>query len=213
MEFNWTALEAIGTLSAAFVALLVGLWPDLKGRFFKPELIVDFEHREPFCRSTEWLEIIERFNQEQNRTLYDAYWIRISVANKKGKHPVVGCIGMLTKAKNVDQFQLRWAGVPDENGFNRIQLSGEEPFYLNIIRLQKLNKRVGAPWEAYFVTHPNLNAGFSTRLHPGEEHRFEITIYSDNTKGVKIGLSLKYDAYLEVESNIPKVDVKKLYIA
>ena len=180
---SWVAAGA--TIGAAVVALIVALG------FFqwlrRPQLKITFEPIEPWCRTTNVVRNLAAGGTETK----EGRWVRVRVENK-GSQPARACLGKLTQVKtdgepraDLDPMQLRWAGVPDDKGFEAISLRRGQHEYLNLfLVLEEADVEV--------VTFSNFAAGFRTQLERNRSHWVQVDIFAENASPAKLALEMNY---------------------
>jgi len=112
----FTALEAVGTISAAVIALAIASWQELRRRVIRPDLELRIAPTSPDCVKIPTL--------SRQRITADAYYIRARVANtgnRRADNVEVYAAGLLrrqsdgsfTKEKDFLPMSMTWAHTED----------------------------------------------------------------------------------------------------
>jgi len=168
-------LIAGGTLGAAAVALILGLLvPWMRARWLRPNLRIDYEPKEPYCRYTKLV------------SGQAAHWVRVKITNR-GRSGAKGCRGKMIAVlkedgsvrEDRDPMPLKWANMPEGQSLDPLDLAREEYQFLAVVVATDDNKEV-----ATICTDPDARPGFPQTLEAGQLHRVRLGAYCDNGEPV-----------------------------
>jgi len=187
-----TWIGALATTAAVLVALFVNV---LAPWHRQPVLRIAFEPAEPYCR----------FTRLADGTI--AYWVSVLVQNV-GRTGASRCIGKFVDAQrngerrvDRDPMQLRWRGVPDQRGFDPIDLAIQQGEFLNVFRIIR-----GDP-SLRFETFPGYAPGFPTALEPAVRHFVRVVAAANDALPAAIWLSVEYTGDFETLPNSLVIEI------
>lgn len=182
---------AVGTVGAVLVALF---WSTFLGYLRRPELVIAYEPREPFCRPTDMVDI-------DDGSVVPSFWIRVKVSNG-GRSTAQGCKGRLVAVcsedgearPDRDSMLLRWAlaGMSEEHQLEPLDLAPKEWDFLNVV--YATSRRADA---VFIATDPRSRPGFATLLEAGRTHRITVAVYADNAAWTRAEFIVRYDGTLD----------------
>lgn len=102
----WKVLTAIGTVGAVFVAILGAVWRGFRSWYRRPRLVLHFENREPWVRSS----VVEETDDPWRFFRFSVENVGLTIA-----HGVKAWLAEFTldgrPCKGFDPFQLHWVGT------------------------------------------------------------------------------------------------------
>ncbi|MCJ7491928.1 MAG: hypothetical protein MUP15_07245 [Dehalococcoidia bacterium] len=152
-------LIAGGTIGATAVALVLGLVaPWMRTRWLRPNINIDYEPREPYCRDTSL------------QSGHMAHWVRVKVTNR-GRSTAKWCRGRMIEVyrtdgslrEDRDPMPLKWADMPEGQSLEPLDLARGESQFLAVVVATDDNKEVATIW-----TDLNARPGFPQTLEAGQ---------------------------------------------
>jgi hypothetical protein len=167
----WEALTAIGALSAALVALFLGLVLPWCRR---PCLKIDYQPGAPCCRDAPI---------PTPEGSVPAHWVRVKVTNK-GRGAAKRCIGKMIAVYGADgrprddrdPMRLYWAGQSWKQPPEPLDLARHEFEYLGVVYAQ------GDKTDATLISTHRGGTGFPKELEAGRLHKVRLAVYADNAE-------------------------------
>jgi len=159
---NW--LEAIGTIGAVIVALLLAGGSFIWRHFKRPILEVTFDNTEPYCRTA------------HEPAAGTSYFMRLKITNK-GKSTARHCVGKINRIidpitlmdqENWDPVALQWVGHRE----GPIHINRGEYEFLELVTIRSDGGiYLREPHGIYRITLPYI---------PMKDYLFFISIYGEN---------------------------------
>lgn len=152
--------------------------------YSRPRLSIDFRDGEPCCRQILLANPPDRLG----------HWIRVCVRNV-GRSTARHCKGKVVavlddeghERPDRDPMVLRWCGVPDEQGFEPIDLSPNEHQFLNVVvSIEHVSDHVE-------IVSTREGAGFDKTLERERKHIVRVGVYADNASAALASFQVYFD--------------------
>jgi len=182
---------ALGSLGTFGTVLILAYIEIIRPWLNAPQLKIDFEQKEPYCKEIGWI-----FKDSQgNIVRTPSYWIRIKVTNI-GSSVAENCYGQLTEiidhrkgiVENFVPLILRWSSRPS---IDPIDIVEETSWFLDIIHINKDNNKVRGIFGSTYSNKAHIceiyreqPTGTKKELRTGK-YTLKIMVYGDNIKPVK----------------------------